>query len=74
MTRAEHLQWAKDRALAYLPADPGSAVSSMISDLGKHPETRQVIEGPGAFLAMAGMMAAANGNTNEVRSWVTGFN
>jgi hypothetical protein len=40
VTRAEHLKWAKERALEY--ADRGEtadAMSSLISDLGKHPET-----------------------------------
>jgi len=42
-SRAEHLEWCKQRALAYLEhgeffsiADAGA---SLISDLGKHPET-----------------------------------
>lgn len=41
MTRAEHLQWAKDRALEYL--DRGElvdAVASFGSDLNKHDELR----------------------------------
>lgn len=38
MTRDEHLQWAKDRALEYLPNDLASATASFVSDLGKHPE------------------------------------
>ena len=40
MTRAEHLQWCKDRALVYV--DQGNfseALSSMISDLQKNHET-----------------------------------
>lgn len=40
MTRDEHLAWAKTRALEYLDeGDRTSAVASLISDLGKHPET-----------------------------------
>lgn len=38
MNRAEHLQWAKDRALAYLPNDTTNATASFLSDLSKHPE------------------------------------
>ena len=38
MTRAEHLEWSKQRALAYLPGDPGQAVASFVSDLRKHDE------------------------------------
>jgi len=37
-TRAEHLQWCKDRAIAYLP-DAATAYTSFMSDMGKHPET-----------------------------------
>lgn len=46
MTRAEHLAWCKARAheelnRADVPAASAraNAISSMISDLGKHPET-----------------------------------
>lgn len=40
-TRNEHLAWAKKRALGYLArGDLGNAMSSMLSDLGKHPETK----------------------------------
>jgi len=37
-TRAEHLDWAKQRALAYLP-DWQNAMASFVSDLNKHDET-----------------------------------
>ena len=39
MTREEHLDWCKKRALAYLPMDPMEAMTSMMSDLTKHAET-----------------------------------
>lgn len=57
MTRQEHLEWAKTRALEY--ADQGdvtSAVASITSDLAKHPETR----GHGGLLLMT--MLAAGGH------------
>ena len=38
MTRAEHLAWAKERGLAYLP-DWVTAWASFSSDLRKHKET-----------------------------------
>jgi len=38
MNRAEHLAWAKERALAYLP-DWQNATASFVSDLNKHDET-----------------------------------
>jgi hypothetical protein len=37
MTRDEHLEWAKQRALEYLPDNPLEAMTSMGSDLNKHP-------------------------------------
>lgn len=37
-SRAEHLQWCKGRAKAFLPGDPGQAFASMMSDLSKHEE------------------------------------
>ena len=39
MTRDEHLDWAKKRALAYLP-DTKEALTSMMSDVAKHPEMK----------------------------------
>jgi len=39
-TRAEHLAWCKERALAYVEqGDLNNAFASLISDLRKHPET-----------------------------------
>jgi hypothetical protein len=39
MTRAEHLAWAKERAKLYLELDETiNCVSSMTSDVQKHPE------------------------------------
>jgi hypothetical protein len=71
MTRAEHLQWAKDRALAYLPDSPREAVTSMLSDLGKHDETKRVLDGP---IGMIGIMEAAQGSVGSVRRFIEGFN
>lgn len=68
MDRAEHLQWCKDRALAYLPNDPDQAFASMMSDLGRHDETRGHV---GMELGMALMMT---GNLHDMRNFITGFN
>lgn len=38
-SRAEHLEWCKVRALEYLP-DTAQAMTSLASDLRKHPDTR----------------------------------
>ena len=48
MTRAEHLQWCRERAMQeynfYVEQDPKKglkeAASSMVSDIRKHPETQ----------------------------------
>lgn len=45
MTRAEHLAWAKQRAHAELDrGDIANAIASMLSDLGKHPETERSVQ------------------------------
>lgn len=51
MTRLEHLAWCKERAREYL--DQGewqNAITSMASDMTKHPETEKVMSGFGAML------------------------
>ena len=41
VTRAEHLAWAKQRALEYADrGDMTNAIASMGSDLRKHPDTK----------------------------------
>lgn len=40
MTKAEHLDWCKQRAFQYLDLnDPTNAIASFMSDLAKHNET-----------------------------------
>ena len=71
MDRDAHLQWCKDRALAYLPGDPVGAITSMISDLDKHSDTT---DHPAKTLAV---MLFMNGNLNtahECRTFIEGFN
>jgi hypothetical protein len=71
MTRAEHLAWAKQRALEYVDrGDLQNAVTSMLSDLGEHSETAIAA---GGFIAMAGMFAIEQGAAG-VRRWIEGFN
>lgn len=70
-TREEHLQFCKDRAHEYLAeGDLPNAVTSMLSDLQRHPETRFQEENP---LVMFGLMAAMNNNREEVRRFIDGF-
>jgi hypothetical protein len=69
-TRADHLAWCKQRAFEYVnEGDLGGAVASMMSDLGKHPET-----GVDPTLGMLGLMAATSGDASEVRRFIEGFN
>ncbi len=72
MDRSEHLQWCKDRALAYV--DDGKlpdAIGSMLSDLGKHPETaKHVAIGLTGMLMFGGYL----NEVDEVRRHIEGFN
>jgi hypothetical protein len=73
MTRDEHLEWAKKRALEYLDAgDPAQGFTSMLSDMRKHPE----LENHPGNLIGAGLMMLPGWitNTAEVRRWIVGFN
>jgi len=72
MTRAEHLQWAKDRALEYVEVgDTVNAFASMASDLGKH-------EGTAGHMAIElGVLLVASGQLSTpaaMREFINGFN
>jgi len=72
MDRAEHLQWAKDRALEYADqGDVANAMASLRSDLNKHPETknRAAMELM-VMLAMNGHLSAPG----KLRKFIEGFN
>jgi hypothetical protein len=69
MTRAEHLAWAKQRALEYLPSEPVTAISSMLSDLNEH---RDLQNHPG--MVMSPMAYGRHNDPAEVRNWIKGFN
>jgi len=69
-TRDEHLAWAKQRALEYLDRrDVQNAVTSIMSDLGKHSELRRSADAAGAF-AIAVMM---RGSVQDARRFIEGF-
>ena len=72
VTRAEHLRWAKDRALEYADrGDAANAIASLGSDLNKHPETR----GHAAMeLMMMLAMGGHLGSPAELRKFIEGFN
>lgn len=68
-TRAEHLDWAKGRALAYLPDTP-NAMASFVSDLNKHEGTRSHPVGELLIMhAMSGLL-----NERNCRDLITGTN
>lgn len=74
-TRSEHVAWCKQRALEYL--EPGqyfsveNAITSMLSDLGKHDETRSLLEATNGITALA----LVSGRTpSDARKFIEGFN
>lgn len=70
MTRTEHVEWTKARAVEYVDAgDPAQALASLMSDLRKHPETanHSAIE-LGAMLMFGGHLSTLS----EVREWIEG--
>ena len=69
-TREEHLAWCKERALAYLADhDVRNAITSMLSDLGKHPECA----GAGEKMALFGMMIIRDYSVDDARKFIEGF-
>jgi hypothetical protein len=72
MTRAEHLAWAKRRALEYVDAgDLEQAVASMISDLQKHDD---LSDHAGIMLGGMLLFGGHMRDGEEVRKWIEGFN
>ncbi len=72
MTRAEHLAWAKSRALELVDAgELHQAVASMISDLSKHAGTMP--SGPAAGIVMAAGIMDVDSGPDAVRHWIEGF-
>lgn len=70
MTRAEHLEWAKERAREYLDkGDYAEAYASFVSDQGKHPELQY-----DQFLLSMGMRHVMSGDGRQVRQFIEGFN
>jgi len=64
------MAWCKKRALKYLDhGNVAEAVTSMLSDLSKHPETRDI----GNKLGMLGILAIQEGS-RAARRFIEGFN
>jgi hypothetical protein len=72
MTRAEHLQWAKDRAKEYaVNGDTTNAWASLCSDLQKHDDLRNH---PGMDLGMMMLMAGHLSTQQKMIEFIDGFN
>ena len=72
MTRQERLDWCKKRALEYI--DQGNmvnAISSMGSDLNKHPDTK---DHPAMLLLMLLYTNGMIDTPEEFRKYIEGFN
>ena len=73
MTRTEHLQWAKDRAVKIIEGgDVASGMASFTSDMFKHPETNETLKN-GLSHAII-MQALMTNSQRECIAAVTGFN
>lgn len=71
MTRAEHLAWCKERALEYVDTDPVNAWTSLVSDLGKHPET---VDHMGIGLGVMELIRGGLSTPKQMRNFIEGFN
>lgn len=73
MTRDEHMAWCKKRALQYIDIenDPKNSFASMMSDLGKHPDTATHI---GIKLGMMQMLGGMLRTPDQMRDFINGFN
>lgn len=74
MTRDEHLQWAKTRALEYVTAgDLQQAFASLTSDLSKHDDLAGALD----IQRELGWPKYFAGHLNtpaRMRDWIEGFN
>lgn len=69
-TRSEHLAFCKERALEYLSdGDIKNAITSMLSDMDKHPETKV-----NQYLALLGMRIIMDHDLIGAKHWIEGFN
>lgn len=71
MTRAEHIAWCKQRAIQEMEHshDPKQGVISMMSDIGKHPETSSDTLRSLCMMTLMGPCTA-----QSVRTFIDGFN
>ena len=70
-TRAEHLAWAKDEALAHLERGRlYSAVTAFIAAVGMHYETKALVHSPRIVLVDRYLDAR---DPEAIRKWIEGF-
>lgn len=73
MTRKEHLQWCKDRAIAYIDnAQLAEGMASFTSDMSKHPETNETLRNGISHPII--MQALMTNNPRACTECVNGFN
>lgn len=71
VTPAEHFTWAQGRALEYVDMDqPGNALASLVSDLGKHESTAGILHPDLLMLATGELML---GGARGIRDFITGL-
>ncbi len=69
-SRAEHLAFCKRRALEFVDAgDLPNALTSMLSDLEKHTETRMIR----SEVRNLGLKIAMHGTMGDMRAWIEAF-
>lgn len=74
VTRQEHLEWCKKRAIEYIDAgNVSEALSSFASDVTKHPET-EAIRDTIANLGIPLLMAGAINTPQAMRKHINGYN
>lgn len=79
MTRQEHINWCKERAIQeydyYAKTEPNSAlrngITSMMSDIGKHPETASASL---QMLCTTQLMMKPRMTRQEFVNFINGFN
>lgn len=72
MNRKEHVEWCKKRALEYLDrGDIKNAITSMISDMRKHPGVDKEFINMMSSLALFELLNPSDGSA---RRFITGFN
>lgn len=71
MTRVEHIAWCKQRAKAEIEytKDPKQGIISMMSDIGKHPETNS-----DTLRLLCVMELASSPNITSAIRFIDGFN